>query len=210
MLRFSEGQYALGGLTVFAIWLFVGLPWLLTSNWGLSDKIAVVASVVAFLQFLALIATIWVMIDNGRRQLRAYISMDGGSIKIITVGQDHFVQGFVNLKNCGQTPARNCRSWVRIQIGASDNSPFDQTSFGKGGSIIGPGVDFNLPVHWPLSVVDLAAIRAETKRIYIWGETEYVDVFGRDRYFKFYQWNGKEIPSKGWPLENSDRPQQAN
>jgi hypothetical protein len=42
-------------------------------GWNLSDKIAAIASVVAFLQFTALIATFWIMVRNGRRQLRAYV-----------------------------------------------------------------------------------------------------------------------------------------
>jgi hypothetical protein len=49
-------------------WLF---GWL--DGWNLSDKIAGIASVAAFLQFLALIATVWIMVRNGRRQLRAYV-----------------------------------------------------------------------------------------------------------------------------------------
>jgi hypothetical protein len=81
----SEGKYALGALTVFALWLFVGLPWLLTSDWGLSDKIAVIASVAAFLQFVVLFATVWVMIVNGRRQLRPYVVVQ--SAEFIEQGQ---------------------------------------------------------------------------------------------------------------------------
>jgi hypothetical protein len=163
------------------------------------------------IQAVALIITIFVMVRNGRRQLRAYVSLDGGSIRIISDNQGNkFVEGFVNLKNCGQTPARNCKSWVQIKIDNIGNPPFDQKSYGKGASIIGPGTPFNLPVHYPLTAVDLAAIRSESKRIYVWGETEYIDVFNYDRFFKFYQWNGIEIPGKGWPLEVSDKPQEAN
>ncbi len=151
------------------------------------------------------------MIFNGRRQLRAYVLLDGGSIRVISDGQgNQFIEGFVNLKNCGQTPAQNCKSWVQIKIDNIGSPPFDQESHGKGGSIIGPGTPFNLPVHYPLTPVDLAAIRAETKRIYVWGETEYTDVFGHSRFFKFYQWNGKEIPGMSWPLEAADKPQKAN
>src|SRR5882762_10937567 len=36
------------------------------NSWGLSDKIAVIASFVAFLQFVALVWTVLVMVLNGR------------------------------------------------------------------------------------------------------------------------------------------------
>src|SRR5260370_29716710 len=36
-------------------------------EWTLSDKIAVAASTAAALQFFALLATVWVMVRNGRR-----------------------------------------------------------------------------------------------------------------------------------------------
>src|ERR1700751_3166725 len=38
-------------------------------GWTLSDKIAAIASCAAALQFIALVATIMVMVRNGRRQL---------------------------------------------------------------------------------------------------------------------------------------------
>ncbi len=124
-------------------------------TWNLSDKIAAIASVVAFLQFGALVATVLIMIFNGRRQLRAYVLLDGGSIRVISDGQgNQFIEGFVNLKNCGQTPAQNCKSWVQIKIDNIGSPPFDQESHGKGGSIIGPGTPFNLPVHYPLTPVE--------------------------------------------------------
>jgi hypothetical protein len=50
-----------------------------------------------------------------------------------------------------------------------------------------------------------------TKRIYVWGEIKYTDIFSREeRFFRFYQWNGMEAPGKGWVLEASDKPQEAN
>jgi hypothetical protein len=42
----------------------------------MSDKIAVIASAVAFLQFLAMIATVFVMRRTAQRQLRAYVHIE--------------------------------------------------------------------------------------------------------------------------------------
>jgi hypothetical protein len=48
--------------------------------WSLSDKIAVGACIAGFSQFLALIVTIWIIIRNGRHQLRAYVLVERGII----------------------------------------------------------------------------------------------------------------------------------
>jgi hypothetical protein len=74
-------------------------------RWSLSDKIAVIASVVAFLQFLALISTVYVMRRTAQRQLRAYIVASAGEIQRIDGG---FILS-ATLKNTGQTPAFNAR-----------------------------------------------------------------------------------------------------
>jgi hypothetical protein len=37
----------------------------------------------------------------------------------------------------------------------------------------------------PLSAADIASLRAETRAIYLWGQVDYEDVFGRDRWVKF-------------------------
>src|SRR6185437_1628821 len=79
------------------------MSWL--SGLGVGDKIAVIASVVAFLQFLALIATVFVMRGTARRQLRAYIVASAGKVQRIDKG---FLLS-ATLKNTGQTPAFNAR-----------------------------------------------------------------------------------------------------
>jgi hypothetical protein len=149
---------------------------------------------------------------TARRQLRAYISLDGGSIRTVS-GPDNtlFIEGFVSLKNFGRTAAHNHRSWVKIDVCDADKSPFDDVSEGLGRVIMGPGTEANLPVHWgPITNADLQAVRNGTKHIFVWGGSEYVDVFGKERFFKFYEWNANEIPGKGWPLAPSDKPQEAN
>src|SRR6266849_7806907 len=51
-----------------------------TNSWSLSDKIAVIASIVAFLQFVALVCTIVVISRIGQRQLRAYVLPENSGI----------------------------------------------------------------------------------------------------------------------------------
>src|SRR5260370_27512520 len=68
---------------------------------SLSDKIAILASGVAFLQFLVLLATVYVMRRTAQRQLRAYVCLFGGSITLRKVEQQTFIEGYVSLKNFG-------------------------------------------------------------------------------------------------------------
>jgi len=79
--------------------------------WSLSDRIAVIATIVGALQFGALVATVWVLIFNGRRQLRAYVLPENmGIFDGTTVNppqpQRAGIPGVAMLiKNSGQTPA---------------------------------------------------------------------------------------------------------
>ena len=90
--------------------------------WGLSDKIAVIASVVAFLQFLALVATVWVMLRTGRHQLRAYVLphdcgvYEGMQLNPPQPGHSNEPGIVLNFKNSGQTPAYKVISWARVDV----------------------------------------------------------------------------------------------
>lgn len=152
---------------------------------------------------------------TAERQLRAYVFMEGSSTKLVQINVNGvlqtFIEGFVTLKNFGLSPASNYRNWIMIDVLPATTTPFDRTSTGLGRGIIGPSGGMNIPVFYgPVSAADIVAIRAATRRIYVWGEVLYTDAFGEDRYFRFYLRNAMEIPGKGWPLENADRPHEAN
>jgi hypothetical protein len=153
--------------------------------------------------------------ETAERQLRAYVFMEGGSTRLVQINVNGvlqtFIGGFVTLKNFGLTPASNYRNWVMIDVLPATTTPFDRTSIGLGRGIIGPSSGMDIPVlHGPISAADIAAIRAATRRIYVWGEVIYTDAFGEDRYFRFYLRNATETPGRGWPLENADKPHEAN
>lgn len=90
--------------------------------WGLSEKIGAVAIIVGFLQFLALVATVWVMISNGRRQLRAYVLphetsiVDGTTIMPPQPARANVPGVGMLIKNCGQTHAYKVISWAKIAV----------------------------------------------------------------------------------------------
>ena len=94
-------------------------------GWGLSDKLAVIASTVAFLQFSALMATFEVMRRTARKQLQAYVCLFGGSITLKKLEQNMFLEGYVSLKTSGQTPACDHSCWIRIDVRDKVNPPFD-------------------------------------------------------------------------------------
>jgi hypothetical protein len=148
---------------------------------------------------------------TAERQLRAYMCLYGGSIRLIQVGGQDFIEGYVTLKNFGQTPAYDHSCWVRIDVRPASHPPFDVLATGLTKAIVAPDGEANLPVHWgPVSAQDLADIRSEAKRIFVWGGADYIDAFRRVRFFKFYYWNAKEIPGKGWGLLPSDKQDEAN
>jgi len=90
--------------------------------WGLSDKIALLAMVVGFLQFAALVWTVGVMISHGRRKLRAYVLPDNAGItegNMLAPPQPakaNIPGTFMLIKNYGRTPAYSVLSWMEIAV----------------------------------------------------------------------------------------------
>src|SRR5215469_11173745 len=78
-------------------------------NWfnklGSGDKIAIISALVAFLQFIALVATFAVMRRTARQQLRAYVS--GLTDFIQSFDETHSPYANYTMRNLGQTPALN-------------------------------------------------------------------------------------------------------
>jgi hypothetical protein len=166
----------------------------------------------AFLQ----VGTFIVMISTSRRQLSAYVLPDGGSIRLITAPwgdqkeERIFIEGFVAIKNFGVTPAKKFGAWVAIDVVHLSQPPFDRKSVALDESILAPTEVRNMPVHHgPITDDDLIAIRNGVKRIFVWGEVVFRDVFGRKRYGRYYFFNGSEIAGKGWPLQAA-KPHEAN
>jgi hypothetical protein len=71
-------------------------------HWTLSDKIALFASLSALAQFLALVGTIAITRNYGRKQLRAYVTLYESELIFYDDGTTEAVLRF---RNSGQTPA---------------------------------------------------------------------------------------------------------
>lgn len=179
-----------------------------SNSWGLSDKIAVIASVVAFLQFGALVWTIAVMIQNGRRQLRAYVIGESGTIGNVAnpiplyAGQVLPPTGaeitntacgpvaYIQIKNSGQTPAYKVLHWGNIcvrEYPLTSNLPPIPILVLRNASVLGPGIYSTkyLFLPKPLTAQEISDLRAGIAAIYVYGEIDYEDAFGKKRVTKY-------------------------
>jgi hypothetical protein len=185
-------------LLLFAPSAFSQIPSASNANasWGLSDKIAVIASIVAFLQFAALVSTVFVMIRYGRRQLRAYVFPENVGISEGTMldppqpARANFPGMGMLIKNCGETPAYKVVSWANIAvIPVRDEQTLvapaeipDQFS-----NTLGSGSTFNkfLWLDRPLTGIEIADIAIGVRAIYWYGRIEYRDAFNKARFTNF-------------------------
>jgi hypothetical protein len=158
--------------------------------WSTSDWIAVIASVVAFFQFVALVVTIIVMRGTAKRQLRAYVLQDQSGIVDGTLMEPQQMDK-VNVpgvglifKNFGQTPGYDVISWAGIEVIPIANEhtlilPQLQQAYSN---VLGPGNTF-VKLFWfprgPLTNEEIAGIRAGTTGIYLHGRIEYRDAFNK-------------------------------
>jgi hypothetical protein len=191
------------------------------SSWGLSDKIAVIASCVAFLQFGALVCTILVMIRSNRRQLRAYVLPEGGGIfDGTTVDPPQPLRAnipglVIHIKNSGQTPAYRVFSWWQISVIPVLNEnqlvvPPLQEQFSLS---LGSSATFSKALWFdrPLTPQEIAEIANGVRAIYAHGRVEYRDAFNKQRITNFrVRYNGVYPPLPNSILNFSERGNDAN
>ena len=174
------------------------------------DWVALTASVVALLQFAALVGTIFVMVLNGRRQLRAYVFLDTADLINVAPPPEPIAEGqpipngarrwpnmgpvaILRLRNSGQTPAYDLIHWASIQLReyplitpppAPAPPDANTTVFS-----LAPGTISVKNIAMPiiLSDVDIAELRATppTKAIYIFGRVTYRDAFRKKRFTNY-------------------------
>jgi hypothetical protein len=164
---------------------------------GTGDKIAIIATFVGFLQFVILVITWRVMRRSARRQLRAYVSAVVDFM--FSFDDNHLSSASFTMKNVGQTPAYRLTHRTRIIIAPE---PLPQgfkfsklTGPGSPPIVLFPNVPFNgtKTADRLFSTSEIASIRENTSRIYIYGEIRYRDVFGRRRWTKFSQFVSADI-----------------
>jgi hypothetical protein len=168
------------------------------SQWGTSDKIAAIAGFIAFLQFIALVATWRLMVRTAHRQLRSYVFIRGGEIRLID--SDAALSAIIKVENFGQTPGYAFETWTKIKIGEPSDIPFDWTYGPMQRSVIAPKADFNVPSEKvAITPAIRGAINKGDKVIFVWGRASHTDAFGIRWQFDFRATNGDgEVAQSGW------------
>jgi hypothetical protein len=128
--------------------------------------------------------------DTEERQLRAYLYVLPGLVKV-----EQHADGSIRVtvkptvKVFGQTPAGMVLPMWDVKIGdypIPANFPF-VAGAGQATAVITPGQDpvFIAEKSLDLAKDDVAALKADKKRVYQAGTVAYVDVFGKARYTNF-------------------------
>jgi hypothetical protein len=150
---------------------------------------------ITFLLFLATLA-LWLATrklvrgaeDTAERQLRAYVTVIGGSLCI----QNKTIHGVLELKNSGQTPAYELTIWSQMKIQPSDETfveeppRHDDSTLAK--IVVGPGSTTNPRDRLEIPAdndISLPAIRNGKAWVYIWGRIDYRDAFKCKRFAEF-------------------------
>lgn len=177
------------------------------SGWTLGDKIAAIVAFFAFLQFLGVVATYFVMRDTARRQLRAYINptrgsiYDGNTVRPAQSNKAGFPYAELTVKNAGATPAYDVVSFMEIAVIpiAEEDKLLPIIELKKIAPFtVAPGMDFPKG-HWhgnALTQEEINSINAPapTHAIFVYGRYEYRDAFNQKHFSNFrYQYIG------AWP-----------
>jgi hypothetical protein len=149
------------------------------------DKIATIATLVGFLQFVALVATFALMRRSARQQLRAYIS--GLPDWITSFDETHPPRASYTMRNLGQTPAykvvhRSEIAALPFPLPVGFRLPPVNGTIAPA-TVLFPNVPLigNSTKAAPFTADELAGIRNRSMRPYIFGEIRYRDVFRKRR-----------------------------
>jgi hypothetical protein len=138
--------------------------------------------------------TVSVMRDTAQREMRAYVGIYSGAIRLATLTEGGIgIDVSIDFKNEGNTPAYDFTTWMRAPvIREPDSIPFGDTppiSDRTGASILAPHTMAH--THWTIaaSAEELTELRSGKKRVFAWGGADYTDAFGYARHFKFRCWD---------------------
>lgn len=178
-------------------------------GWSLSDKIAAIVAAAAFIQAIALICTVGIMIRNGRRQLRAYVFPNDATLAegmmLEPPRPEHQNEPgiILNFRNSGQTPAYKVVSWgeIKVLLATEETSlRIPKKLERKFASNIGPN-GIMPKAQWSgrcLTEEEIGDLTTAKRVIFYHGRIEYVDAFGRKRWTNFrLRYAGQFPPPKG-------------
>jgi hypothetical protein len=178
----------------------------LCAQWKAADAATSAAEYALSTLIISAIGTvllIWTLRETrqtGRRELRAYITVDPGGVNEAVDGINRLPY---NLTNCGQTPAHNLSIFGDIVVVEGNPRNFNPTTDGRLGDadastdiVLGPNRNqwsYAYQSH-DLFLPYLDKIETKQAAIVHYGFVEYRDVFRKIHrtYFAFYHW-GEEL-----------------
>jgi hypothetical protein len=136
---------------------------------------------------------------SAERQLRAYVALEGGHIRVINNGGGGHIQKFW------------ANTWVSIQHMDPFRNPSARRSAfhpapavdqrGGGTSIIGAGQTAEVTIRANLTAQHtLASLRSGQHLVYVWGQVDYVDIFRQRRHFIFRSTTGFQVSADAWAI----------
>ena len=145
--------------------------------------------------------TVGVMRNTGERQLRAYIAIVGGHIRMIN--NNTAIEVGLQIKNAGQTPAYRFQTFGLFEIVAA-GAPFpavpDERQRGEE-SVLLPGQTADIVLRANLAPQDtLAVLTARTRVVYAWGRVDCIDAFNTHRWVRFRIIQGHEVNQGAWAI----------
>lgn len=118
-----------------------------------------------------------------KTQLRAYVlPHEAGFV----MDEKHNISITLRIKNFGQTPASDVKSWIHSWIESyplSIELPQPGDDFEMGQAILAPGAYFNVnqPHGCPVSLFSFREIENGRAALYVYGRIVYLDRFGKDQ-----------------------------
>jgi hypothetical protein len=190
MFKITEGQYALGGLTVFAVWLFVILPLLHYFGDGWVTIVSTVATAITG----GVIAWFTIVLAGvGRQQVadtrilqRAYLSVEPQGIEWL--GFQQVFIGQVTFKNVGKLPATDFDSVVKkVEVHDAEWKTPDLSDADLPGFVGVIPIGAKVPQGSPgLAADEVKQTQVSgDKYLYVWGRGKFKDGFGVERHVNF-------------------------
>jgi hypothetical protein len=151
---------------------------------------------------------------TAERQLRAYVGVFSSAVEEQTSSEGKLaIAARVEIRNAGQTPAYNLRSWIAIEATEPPTIPFHfpPNLEERPTGMLPPGTNTNLDISFATTAEVIQSLHDNRRSLYVWGRVEYRDAFGHDRYLVFHLVARGFLPSsKRWhlgpypPGENAD------
>ncbi len=141
--------------------------------------------IVTWMLWLATVGLVRGAEKTAERQLRAYVGIDRITATVMKIGQIPEIR--IRIKNSGQTPAYSVKHGYAYGFKPPDrpDHEFRADPSANSGTTIAANMKISMtdasPVVGPLTQKRIDAIKSGTLIFYVWGETNYVDVFGNKR-----------------------------